>query len=1127
MKVIAVLIVVLSLFACVMLTGCKETDEIKGSITDIESSQNELRELLDAVKKTADNAATQASLTAIEEKLNSIEDVTASKEELKAVQDAFNKLKDTMPDTIEYLDLKFTYKISEVMDKIDESKEAAGEALEELKEAADKALQELKEAVDAEIDALEKKLAEDISGVSASLAALETKVNELEKKVDDADVAHKKDIDDLKSGIATLNTTVSGLQEAIASADGKADGKIDIDSYNKATEILYGDGSYSLKAFYDICSIDTDAYDDEVAENFMATAERLYFFLQRALSEKQIIGYFDELKEAKSGLKTLAESFKERLDAIEKGTINLGEEKVNELNALVATYTKIQNKGITVDEALTTKYTAIKTAYDALKAAKEYADWVNGKIDENSADKLVYGKYDLDIIKDTYIPTLEAKEAFNEVNSVWYTKDVTAASMLSMDTYNASCARHEELVEAKAKFDEMMDGFNADLVNVVKGFNTTLPSYKLKDGIQGQYDAYTAIVNEYSLNDANANAMLKIDEDVYYSVLLKNSQNYLAQFTAEVMEAVEALKAEITGYTKDGDINTVKYTDKANIVGVAAKITALKDTVNAFNVYGSSDTNAANLTALLVMNETSSVDTEYGKLTARIDALDEAVAKIGELTEDVEETIANALEALAKQNEEIFPYNAIFNALKAYKDRYNAIKTDYTISDAAEAVNSELLADVKAKIYNSYEDDVKGLNGIYVEATKALTKTVKDLKEMFADLGITIVTANNGKDAYFNVLVPLSYKEAIVNIYNILYNNFEAQNIYLPDLEEVNIRTLINNVTALQRAYDRTLKAAVEAYNGIASTIGAANALATNDVRNYAAYLNAYNSMITTMIDSKYLDKVPGDTVAAQLNYVKDLTPFFSESITIAPMAEIYDTFEGNYNTIKAHYEAFEEAWTALKAEMQELMDSTYTVHSIDAFKAIDTTFKAHIATYYAGASDVADDMIEGEKAFYATFSSKLAEAKAIADAAETEYNDIVTAINALIAKYGWDVTSEVINAADGEYNAIIARINIFWSTYCSTHNDCSCVTKYDKLIEDSDLLVELQVAYSKVLLTKEYNTCLAAETNDEAKANLTDYFKGMFRNNFETAVANVETVEGVQDLCATYIEYINPNAIH
>ena len=40
----------------------------------------------------------------------------------------------------------------------------------------------------------------------------------------------KKDIDDLKSGIATLNTTVSGLQEAIASTDGKTDGKIDIDS---------------------------------------------------------------------------------------------------------------------------------------------------------------------------------------------------------------------------------------------------------------------------------------------------------------------------------------------------------------------------------------------------------------------------------------------------------------------------------------------------------------------------------------------------------------------------------------------------------------------------------------------------------------------------------------------------------------------------------------------------------------------------------------------------------------------------------------------------------------------------------------------------------------------------------
>ena len=1127
MKVIAVLIVMLSLFACVMLTGCKETDEIKGSITDIESSQNELRELLDAVKKTADNAATQASLAAIEEKLNSIENVTASKEALEAVQQKLAVLKDSMNDTITVQKLDLSYKISAVIDKLNANKEASDKALEDLAEEVAAELEDLKEAVAAEIDALKKELAEDISGVSASLAALETKVSELEKKANDMDAAHKKDIDDLKSGIATLNTTVSGLQEAIASADEKADGKIDVDAYNKATEILYGDGSYSLKAFDIVCSIDPDEYDDAVAENFEATAERLRFFLQRALTEKQIIGYFDELKTAKNGLKTLAESFKERLDAIEKGTINLGEEKVTELDALVATYTKIQNKGITVNETLTTKYTAIKTAYDALKAAKEYADWVNGKIDENSADKLVYGKYDLDIIKDTYIPELEAKDAFNEVNSVWYTEDVTPASMLSMETYNASCARHEKLVEAKAKFDEMMNGFNADLVNVVKGFNTTLPSYTLKDGVQGQYDAYTAIVNEYSLNDANANAMLKIDEDVYYSVLLKNSQNYLAQFTAEVMKAVEDLKTEIAGYTVNGDINSVKYTDKANIVGVAAKITALKDTVNAFNVYGSSDTNAANLTALLVMNETSSVDTEYGKLTDRVAALDEAVAKIGELTEDVEETIANALEALAKQNEEIFPYNAIFNALKAYKDRYNAIKTDYTISDAAEAVNSELLADVKAKIYNSYEDDVKGLNGIYVEATKALTKTVKDLKDMFAALEIAIVTENNGKDANFDVLVPLSSKEAIVNIYNILYNNFEAQNIYLPDLEEVNIRTLINNVTALQRAYDRTLKAAVEAYNGIASVIGAANALATNDVRNYQAYLDAYNSMIATMVDSKYLDKVPGDTVAAQLNYVKDLTPFFSDSITIAPMDDIYDTFEGNYGTIKALYDAFVEAWASLKAEMEELMASTYTVHSIDAFKAIDTTFKTHIATYYGGASDVADNMIDGEKAFYTTFSTKLAEAEAIADAATDEYDEIVAAINALIAKYGWDVTSEVINAADGEYSAIVARIDAFWSTYCSTHNDCSCVTKFEKLIEDSELRVNLQVAYTKVLLTKEYNTCLAAEESETAKDNLTNYFKGMFRTNFEAAIANVETVEGVQEICANYIELINPNASH
>lgn len=303
---------------------------------------------------------------------------------------------------------------------------------------------------------------------------------------------------------------------------------------------------------------------------------------------------------------------------------------------------------------------------------------------------------------------------------------------------------------------------------------------------------------------------------------------------------------------------------------------------------------------------------------------------------------------------------------------------------------------------------------------------------------IEIVEEYNGKYASFDIKVPLSYRDSIVAIYNILSNNFEAQRIVLPGLEEVNIRTLINNVTALQRAYDKTLKEAVDAYNGIVSDISSVNMLATNDVRNHEAYCNALDLIIATIETPGYLDKIEGDTITEKLVYINGLDAFFS-SITIDEMdTAVCATFEANYSAINTLYSTFDSDWEQLKAKMDGLMASApYTVHSIVDFNATKAEFENYIAKYYANTTpDTVGDVLRDETTLYASFLTELAAAQGVADDANAEYEAIVSAINALIAKYNWDVTPEVIGAARGEYADIMNRISEFWTTYCPTHTD-------------------------------------------------------------------------------------------
>ncbi len=425
-----VLIRILSLIvvlACVFaFAGCHKDlatkEEVNNTQTSLEDAKTALNAAIDAVKNTADAAATKAALDEAVAKLDAVKATADAAATKTALEDAINALKDAdkafatndaLTAAIEELTaLKDAAATKVALDKIAADLGAKDKTLEEAVAAlveADKtfatnevfnaAINEIKAAgatkteVDEKIATLEAEIENDIK---ANLTALTTKVNDLETSVN-------KSIEDINADIATIKTALGNIEgteagsllERVVALE-KTVAAIDTDAFKNeyiaVTEILLG-GEDEPKSFYNFLkiindNIDFGGYDDDSVLAYERRVEEIKFALSRAVTLEEIDKAFTDLAEAEKGLVLLVDALAAKLEEIT--LINLGEDCTTKIETLKGIYDKIAKKNAKIENAedkiviapeVEADYVLKTGAYDTLAGfAADKGAQINGKI---------------------------------------------------------------------------------------------------------------------------------------------------------------------------------------------------------------------------------------------------------------------------------------------------------------------------------------------------------------------------------------------------------------------------------------------------------------------------------------------------------------------------------------------------------------------------------------------------------------------------------------------------------------------------------------------------------------------------------------------------------------------------
>lgn len=1042
--------VVSSLSAC----GSDETDALKSSVDQLEQdtaglneqlhNQNqELTRKIEEVKAIADVAASTAELNTVIDRLGKVEAVAnaaATSEALAATKAALETLMDTK---IGAYDPASVASVKTAIGKIaalETELKGVQETTAEIKTAVDS----LKTDLAAISQTVNETLQQKVTTLGDDLTALTGRVDALEKKG-----ASKDDIGKLETTIEEINTAVRTLQETV-------EGLVAADfakNYNEATEILNGtklEGKYSLSAFdAKVSEIKEEDYPEDEYAKFSTTVERLRFFLGRAISEKQIKEYFQELDVAVEAMPSFLESLTGMVNSFMRGGLISDEE--NCLKQLESFYEKVQEE---IPESTENNYRLIVEAHENLLSAKVAAAEVNAAI-RAIAQPIVY--------KESEAPVAATEELYNTFYGNYFSNDkymILYAEGINADSF---VTEHKTLEGYRARLGELDTAFaeRPEVISEALRFVTYKPLFSDNAALDANRAAVEAWKTKYQVEDENVEAMY--GDQV--NTLAKACAYANAMQTIHTEHKVEELVANIT------DLNgktPIVYTDYADAKAYQTALGALDEAINAVENYDS-DTDH-NMEKMV----TEACRKTFAEVCVRMDELKDADDRVKKQMDDMRALLDNV--KFGDQSK-----------IDAWSGAIETIRTEHVIGDKdSNDSNYDTIVKPAVEMLQTLQEQYDEATAKIAEIYKIIQETLSGVNEWYLQDGQTILDMQS----YWNALLDPDTGYGVENLDNDIQITVdgERKNVNLAKLyrgDWSKCLALYKTVAVKAQEEAKTITEAIEALSG----------KIFNDLKNYNEVLKAWERF--TDWASTYLsidvNAENADDTLKTIEAIQQITIIGSEpAVYVFVSTKDYQALAGAHATAAETHKKATAAWAGINAGMADLTDN-WTIHS--DFATVEAAYLAYVKTYYA--EETTETGLFGEVTVYNAFSQAKDEYEAKCKEAKDDAKQIKDAVAALE-----DSTFENAQSVIDATAAIRTMIGQYKSKYGC---DLPCTEGCDMTHEEALKLAKYE---AKADYTKQYADVYATLTDEADKEILQAAW-----DSANSSMNSVTSVKGVQNV--------------
>ncbi len=1070
---------------------------------------------------------TDDQIASLQETIKELEaKIEDNKTKLETVESKENvgKLEDKVDDN--------TGKIEDNADKIDANAKAEAEALaakvQELNAEIKKIADDLKAATDAaakktDLDAAKTELntklntiSTNLSTVSGKVTTLETNYTALSGKLEDyktevgATYATKVEVNNIKTSIENLNTTLATLTQTVNTLK-----NADVfEEYKNATELLEGEGEYSLYAFdIDVQNVvlDKALYYVKDYNAFMFEVQSIRFFLSRAITEAQVKAIWAEYKLERTELVKGDAALAEVLDAL-IGKITQDPDCMDEADTIFSAMKAAAPELVEDTDAITIRYRAYEAAHDYLltqvtKAGTDVLPFVAAVIDEANGRPYIIlntSKTVLTTANGNYI-TFKSQFDLTTNGTVdtkyLYADTVTVDSIIDSAVNGTFTEAATKLATYKARYEEL----NNALLTVIKienekalAYETTRPIYSDITTLNPDLAEVQTWAKALGLLDEDGAVVEQLNIDEFYKndeyELLVKAANYAnamnALFTEDVktvLTILMALKSFNNGSYEEAKVMFAEYGDVMTAdTGLKAKYEDFVDAiVNVDNADFNDDQNA-NLYAMInavkgeIAAEASVIVFDLGRMFDRLEKLADAMAA------------ANALMVTLEAKVGKITY-ADTNDILDWQNRINGIMTTYKIAADDETVNNDnydlIIKNLQAlrnDLRDEYNNITAGVKTVYdavaaLSADKVPLVYGKTINATQAQIQLLVAPEDPNmkpvNDANLWLIVDKAGVEAAVNLSGLFtdmwpkaVNNYKTIALAAQDaatktgginemivaIEKYDTTTL-NNYDAIVAVYD-AYKAWAEQYGVLAE----GKAFAENSNKELVDALTAVDSINIYGTDDTY-----------KFVTVKNLEKLLAQ-----------------YDAIVATAKAAADDWADIKVNLEKLNAADkwqYTdgdnagkqnIHN-QKFAEYEKAYRDYLEKYYAVIPEKPEDPItyaigtgakagagvHDEVAVYGAFATQLEKYNKMVGEANTAAKDIIAAIKNLN-----DATIDLTNAQTGLRDSVKSLVAAYKTAYgCDflTHK-CDFLTG-DAAKFDDDALLAYKKLEAKVLYTAEF----------------------------------------------------------
>ncbi len=1114
---------------------------------------------------------TDDQIASLQETIKELEaKIEDNKTKLETVESKENvgKLEDKVDDN--------TGKIEDNADKIDANAKAEAEALaakvQELNAEIKKIADDLKAATDAaakktDLDAAKTELntklntiSTNLSTVSGKVTTLETNYTALSGKLEDyktevgATYATKVEVNNIKTSIENLNTTLATLTQTVNTLK-----NADVfEEYKNATELLEGEGEYSLYAFdIDVQNVvlDKALYYVKDYNAFMFEVQSIRFFLSRAITEAQVKAIWAEYKLERTELVKGDAALAEVLDAL-IGKITQDPDCMDEADTIFNAMKAAAPELVDDTDAITIRYKAYEAAHDYLlaqvtKAGTSVLPSVDAVINEADGSPYIILNTSKTVLETANGDYITFKSQFDltangTVDTKYlYADTVTVDSIIDSAVNGTFTEAATKLATYNARYEKL----NAALLTVVKienekalDYETTRPIYSDIETLNPDLAKVQTWAKALGLLDEDGAVVEQLNIDQFYTKdeyeLLVKAANYAnamnALFTEDVKTVLTSLMALRSFNNGSYDETKVMFAEYGDVMtadtGLKAKYEDFVDAiVNVDNADSYYDQNA-NLRAMIdavkgeVAADAPAVVLGLGSMFARLSELNTAKGKADELKEKLNAKVGKITYADT-------------NDILDWQNQINGIMTTYEIAADDETVNNDnydlIIKDLQAlrnDLRDEYNNITAGVKTVY-NAVAALSAAKVPLV-----YGKTI----NATQAQIQKLVAPTDGSAPVddaNLWLIVDNAGVEGAVNLSGLFTDMWPKAVNNYDTIALAAQ---KAATDKDTGINDMIVAIAKLNTKTLNNYDAIVAVYDAyrawaeQYGVLAEGKAFADNSNEEIVAALKAVESISIYGTDETYKFVTVDNLKILLAQYDAIVATAKAAADDWAGIKENLEKLNAAgawQYTegdnagkqnIHN-QKFAEYEKAYRDYLEKYYAVIPEKPEDPItyaigtgadkgegvHGEVAVYGAFATQLAEYNKMVERANAEAKDIVAAIDTL-NKATIDLTNAQTDFLDSVTSLVAAYKTAYGCDFLTTHK-CDFLTG-DAAKFDDDALLAYKKLEAKVIYTAKFIK-VTTENTTWYEATAQAAFRADFVTSwttFNTTLADCMTLDAV-----------------